>query len=476
VLTPADVTSLGSRTQMRFLFLGQNPLGLMPNIARLPNLLTLELMDTGITTWPPGYFDLPRPRSIRLDLRNNRLAGIPEVVPGSVGAELLARTLLSRDPPFMSAENLEVLKGYMRSVGMDPERPYPPRGVQDNHLWGQGMSAAQWRDRLVVWDSVEDEFNSPEFFNEIRRLTLSADFVAGGVFRADLTAKVWRMIEAMARDDQLRIDFFAEAMARTDCVDGATQLFNVLGVRILAKEALELGSPSLIEAELIELAQGKSRLDEVERIAQRQVDARKAAGERFREVDRHGNVTGTIDEVEVHLAFMTELAERLNLPWQARGMMFRRIAGVTEGMIEDAYQRVLGLEQGDLLRDSIAEQPFWRDYVQRSNRARFRAIDRKTVATTEFKTALDERATATDLSLEEKAKLKEEIRVLAAELGQPESAIAPGQVMSQEAYEVELALIRNERETLLKQLTQQAMDRAKVPRPEPIPFTVKTDS
>jgi hypothetical protein len=476
VLTPDDVASLGSRTQMRFLFLGKNPLGLIPNISRLPNLLTLELLDTGITTWPPGYFDLPRPRSIRLDLRNNRLAGIPEVVPGSVEAELLARTLLSRDPPFMSAENLDVLKGYIRSVGLDAERPYPPRGVQDNHLWGQGMSAAQWRERLVLWDSVEDEFNSLEFFNELRRLTQSADFVAGGAFRADLTAKVWRMIEAMARDDQMRIDFFAEAMARTECVDGATQLFNVLGVRILAREALELGSPALIEAELIELAQGKSRLDEVERIADRQVVARQVAGERFREVDGHGNVTGTIDVVEVHLAFMTDLAERLDLPWQARGMMFRRIAGVTQDMINDAYQRVLALEQGDLLRDSIAEQPFWQDYVQRANRASFRAIDRKTVATTEFKDALDERASASDLSLEEKARLKEEIRVLAAELGKSESAIAPGQVMNEETYQAELALIRNERETLLKLLTQQAMDRAKVPRPETIPFTLETDS
>jgi hypothetical protein len=475
-LSPADAAVLGNCSRLKILFLSGNPLGELPNIGRMPELHTLGLANTGATTWPPGLFDLPRPRHIFLDMQRNPLALIPEVAPGSVDAELLGRTVLSRQPPFMSAENLELLKDYVRSVGMDPDRPYPPRGLLDSMEWHEGLTRDQWTTGQEVWNAVEDEFDSLPFFNEIRRLTASADFVAGGVFRADLTAKVWRMLEAMAKDDAMRKEFFAEAKARTRCVDGATQLFNVLGVKVLIKEALELGNPGLIEAELIELAKGKSRLDEIERIAQRRVDARHAAGERFRVVDRQGNVTGTIEEVEVHLAFMTELAERLDLPWQARGMMFRRMAGVTKEMIEDAYQRVVALEEGDLLRDSIAEQPFWQDYVQRSNRARFRAMDRKTVATTEFKTALDERASATDLSLEEKAKLKEEIRVLAAELGQPESAIAPGQVMNQEAYEAELALIRNERETLLKQLTQQAMDRAKVPRPEPIPFTVATDS
>lgn len=76
--------------------------------------------------------------------------------------------------------------------------------------------------------------------------------------------------------------------------------------------------------------------------------------------------------------------------------------------------------------------------------------------------ALDKRATEQDLSLEAKAGLKEELRVLAAELGKPESEIAPGQIMTHEAYSAELDLIYNEMKTLLKTLTQQAMDRAKL--------------
>lgn len=476
VLTPADVERLGGCTKLQTLGLSGNPLGRLPNIGRMPDLHTLHLSDTGATTWPPGLFDLPRPRHIWLDLQNNLLTHIPEVTPGSVDAELLARTLLNRQPRWMSPENLELLKDYIRSVGLDPDRPYPPRGVRDSLDWKEGMTQREWIQKQEIWDALEDELNSFSFFNEIRRLTQSADFTAGGAYRTDLTAKVWRMIELMARDPELRTKFFTEAAMRTQCVDAATQLFNVLGVEVLVQEALELGNASLIETQLVELARGKSRLDEIERIARRHIIEREAAGERFRRIDAGGTVTGTIDEVEVHLAFMTDLAERLELPWQARGMMFRRIAGVTSEMIEGAYQRVLGLEEGDLLRDSIAEQPFWRSYVQRSNRARFRAFDSKTVATTEFKVALDERASRTDLTLKEREELKEEIRVLAAELGKPESAFAPGQVVTDEAFAAELDLIRDERETLIKQLTQQAMDRAKLRRVEPPLFTVDTSS
>ncbi len=471
VLNILDREMLKNRTLLTSLRLGENPLGLLPNISRMPDLHTLVLSNTGATTWPSGLFDRPRFRHFFLDLRYNVLTDIPQVTPGTWGAELLGRTWLSREPAWISAENLERLKDYVRSVGMDPERPYPPMGVRTSIQWEEGLTRRDWVSKQEVWNAVEDEFNSTDFFEEINALTQSADFTASKVYRADLTAKVWRMLDTMAENAPLREQFFREANMRSNCVDGATQLFNVMGVEVLVHEALALGNNGLIEAELVSLARGKSRLDEVERIAKRHIVEREAAGEQFRREDAARNVTGTIDEVEVHLAFMTDLAQRLDLPWQARGMQFRKIAGVTSEMIEGAYQRVLGLEEGDLLRNSIAEQPFWKSFVERLNGSRFRAIDRKTFTTTEFKVALDERADSATLSLEEKAGLKERIRVLAAELGEPESAFAPGQIMTDEAYAQALETIKAEREALLLQLTQEAMDRAKLNRVE-IPFTV----
>jgi hypothetical protein len=474
-LTQSAVARLKKLTQLKWLNMNGNPLVLVPDISQMPHLEILTLVGCGIDRWPVGLFSKPRPRHIYLDLRLNRLEQIPVVAPGSFRAELLTRTRLSHEPQWLSADNRNTLRLYAESIGMDPERPYPPRGVMDGAFWDEGMSREEWSVRQKIWDEVEDEYHSENFFNEIRKLTESADFKAGGAYRIDLTGKVWRMLEAMAQNTELREKLFNEALSPTECVDGGTQLFNAMGVEVLVHEAYALVAKDLVETQLLELARGKSRLDQLGAIARRRVSERLAAGERFRRVDAQGEVTGSIDEVEVHLAYMTELAQRLDLPWQARGMQFRRIAGVTPPMIEAAEQRILALEEGDLLRDSIAEQPLWNRYVKGSNRQAFKRLQRRIDATTEYKVAMDTRAEDLTLSPEEKDRLKEELRVLATELGKPESDFAAGQIMSEESYIADLELIDEEKNTLLKKLTQEAMDRAKIQRTE-IPFTVEQSS
>nr|WP_160109010.1 DUF6543 domain-containing protein [Pseudomonas izuensis] len=476
-LTHAAVDCLKGLIWLKSLGLRANPLGLLPDISRMPKLQVLILESTGIDSWPTGLFAQARPRNIYLDMRNNPISRIPDVAPGSFRAELLARTLLSREPQWLSPENLEKLKFYTESMGLDPERPYPPRGTVDSSAWAEGMTEQQWQAWQPIWNDVEDEFNSEAFFDEIRRLTQSADFKAGGSYRLELTARVWRMLEAMSEDSELRTTIFAEAVARTQCVDGATQLFNVLGMKVLVHEAYGLANPGLIEAELVSLAKGKSRLDEIERIAEHHIAERVANGEQIRRVGADGDVTGTIDVVEVHLAFTTELAKPqaqngLDLPWQARSMQFRGIAGVTPPMIEAARLRVLALEEGDLLRDSIAEQPFWNSWVEDTHRASFESFDRRMNTLYEFKSALDERAADADLSPEERDRLTAQIKTLAHELGKSESEYVPGRVMTDDEFTEQYSVIKSERDDLLKQLTQQAMDRAKVQRVE-VPFTVE---
>jgi hypothetical protein len=463
VLDLQGATYLRWLTRLQYLDLQGNPLGRVPDIGGMRLLHTVMLGDTGIHTWPDGLFSQPRFRHFYLNLQRNELTVIPRATPGSVGAEMLARTVVSRERQWMSADTLNTLRNYIRSVGLDPDRPYPPRGVRDSLDWEAGLTRRDWVAKQAIWNSVEDEFGSVPFFNKIRKLTESSHFQNDNAFRVDMTSKVWRMLEAMSKDSELRRNLFVMGRDEaTNCVDAGAQLFNSMGVEVLIHEAYELRSPSLVEAELVQLARGKSRLDELSRIAHQVVAKRLAGGERFMVVDANGVVSGSIDEVQVHLGYMTDLAERLDLPWQSRDLQFRTYTGVTSEMIEDAYRRVLDLEAGDLLRDSISEQPFWTSYIQGSNRRAFKVFRRRIDATTEFFMALDKRATEQDLSLEAKAGLKEELRVLAAELGKPDSEIGPGQVMSNEAYAAELNLIDTEMKTLLKTLTQQAMDRAKL--------------
>lgn len=469
-LSDVAVARLRKLKRLQVLGLTGNPLRRVPDISRMTRLQVLVLRGTGIDTWPAGLFASQRPRNIYLDLRNNPISLIPEVAPGSVRAELLARTQISRSPEWMSAQTLERLQMYIESVGMDPDRPYPPRSSVDGSDWTAGMSAGQWAQRMPTWDVLEDEWGSEPFFNRIRGLTQTADFRAGGDYRVDLTAKVWRMVEAMAQNAELREKLFAEALAPTECVDGLTQVFNAMGIEVLVHEAYQLANPGLVEAQLVSLAQGKSRLAQLDAIARRRVSERLTAGETYRRTDAEGEIVGTIDVVEVHLAYMTDLAARLDLPWQARGMQFRSMAKVTRPMIEAAYERVLALEEGDLLRDSITEVPFWKTWVEAQNKAAFDVLRRKVDLLTEFKVAMDERADATEV-----APLNEQLKGLAAALGKPESEIAEGQVMTEEAYDTQLQAILDDMDALLKKLTQDAMDRARLQRVE-IPFTVVTDA
>lgn len=475
VLDTQGAADLRNLTRLQALDLYGNPLGREPDIGSMRMLHTLILADTGIRTWPDGLFAQPRFRHFYLDMQYNEITYVPMVARGSIEAELLARTVLSRDTDYLPAFNLQTLREYIAFVGMDPDRPYPPRGVRDSLDWEAGMTRREWVAKQAVWNSVEDEIGSLGFFNEIRKLTESGHFKHDTGFRVDMTAKVWRMLEAMSKNTELRQKLFTMTTVPTACVDAGAQLFNAMGMEVLIHEAYELANPALVEAELVTLAQGKSRLDELSRIARKTVSEREAMGEQFRRVNAAGEVTGTIDEVEVHLAFMTDLAERLDLPWQTRKMQFRKIAAVTPEMIEDAFRRVLDLEEGELLGDLLVDQPFWASYAEGVNRGVIKGFRRRIEATIEFYSALEKRATETTLSLEQKAQLKEELRVLGAELNKPQSAFAPGRVMTEAEYAAELEAIDEDRKTFIKTFTRQAIERAKLQRVE-MPFTVQPNS
>ncbi|MGH9425973.1 MAG: NEL-type E3 ubiquitin ligase domain-containing protein, partial [Terriglobia bacterium] len=473
-------------TRLKVLGMERNPLGLPPDISRMPDLQILNLSNTGLDTWPTGIFAAPRPRHFDVRLLNNLITQIPVVAPGSFRAEILARTLLSREPQWLSPQNLATLKGYIESVGLDPDRQLPCAEMIDSCFWVQALAPEQRATPQLrtlkrdIWSAVADEFGSEPFFNEIRKLQDTADALTD--FRTDLASKVWRMLEAAIEAADLREKLFKMAAAPTTCVDAGAQLFNAMGVEVLVHEAYGLASKDLVEAELISLAKGKSRLDELSKIARGRVRELEELGRkhpefddngyRVQHMDEEGNFIRDIDEVEVLLAYATSLAERLDLPWQSRRMMFQE-PDVTPVMVEAAYRRVLALEEGDLLQDSIIEQDLWRAYIQGSNRKTFNGFRRRTDAALELQIAQTEWTQSADLS--ERNRLREKITTLATVLGKQQSDVPPGRVMNDAEYNAELGSIDVEKQRLLKKLTREAMDRAKLQRVE-IPFKVESSS
>ncbi|VVO47737.1 hypothetical protein PS838_00129 [Pseudomonas fluorescens] len=485
-LTGSAIESIKNLTRLKILGMENNPLGLAPDVSRMPDLHILNVSNTGLATWPAGIFALPRPRHFDLRLINNPITQLPVVAPGSVRAAIVARTLISREPPWLSAENLATFKTYIESVGLDPERRSSSSVISDSSFWIKALPPEQRAtpqlraSKRDLWGAVADEFGSEAFFAEIKKLAGSSDTFPE--YRAELAGKVWRMLEAVAEDRELRERLFKEALVPSTCVDCGAQLFNAMGVEVLVHEAYGLISKDLVEAELVSLAKGKSRLNELGRIARARVKELQEQGRKLPEYDEdgdlimqrdeEGNAVPSIDEVEIHLAYATALAERLDLPWQSRSMMFEE-KDVTLLMIEAAYKRVLALEEGDLLRDSIIEQDFWSQYLQGANRKAFNSIRRRVDAALDLKTAQEEWTQTPDKSV--RARLREKITTLATLLGKQPADVLPGRVMTNEEYTAELDLLNTEKNDLLKKLTREAMNRARLERVE-ISFTVQSDT
>lgn len=465
VLTSEAVQQLKGLRRMVLLTLEGNPLGMAPDISLMGDLVAVQLAGTGLTRWPTGLFARPRPRSFVLDMTSNRMTEIPEVAPGSDRASMLARTFVTRE--YLSGDVLERLKLYIESIGLDPERSIPPRGILDSTHWKAGLPYSLWLEKQTVWDAVEEDFGSEPFFNELRKLQESAD-VDDPEFREDLTSKVWRMLDAMAEDTDLRKKLFEMATAPTTCVDAGAQLFNAMGVEVMLYQARAIPDAGLRKLELLGLAKGKSRIDQLGAIARARVTELLGQGRRFPEYDQQGdlitqydvlgNVVPAIDEVEIHLKYVTELALRLDLPWQSRSMRFQE-PDVTPLMIEDAYQRVIALEQGDLLRDNIIQQPFWSEYMEDVHRDRFEALRAKFETLTDLFDDLQTLADGNNRTAQEQQALRDRIEASATALGKSPGEISPDRPMTDDEYFAEAGRLEEEKKSLLRTLTDQEMGR-----------------
>lgn len=272
-----------------------------------------------------------------------------------------------------------------------------------------------------MWDELEHEPDSQGFFEVLEKVAESADYIAEEA-RPALTERVWRMLDAATQNTPLREELFRMTSNPDSCADAGAQIFNEMGIKVLIHEAWLAGSPEQVEFNLVQLAKGKSRLDMVNDVARANIQTRLEAGEAFIALDEEGEFTGSIDEVEVYLAFQTGLAGRLELPWQSRGMLFRSIAEVSETQIDEAYQTVLSLEAGDGLVNRMIEQQFWRRYLKDRHAA---AFDRN----------------ATIYNAKSEALLN---RHLAGAVAQPD-------------YERELVELAEERKALLRSLTLTAL-------------------
>lgn len=465
VLTDESIATLRTKSAMQYLTLASNPLTKAPDVAGMGKLDFLFLADCDLSEWPSGLFAKPRSRNFILDLRGNLLERIPEVAPGSDRAQVLARTVLSRDE--ISPEVNQRYSLYSESVGLDPNRVYPPRRIQGSGHWQEGISTQAWLEKQRIWDAVEEAEGAEPFFNELYKMQESSEF-ENPRSKPHLTAKVWQMVEAMAADTDLRDRLFLMALAPTTCVDAGAQLFNSMGVEVLVQQALALPEEPIRTREMLGLAIGKSRIDELGSIAKARSDELVQEGFRYpvydeehflvTQYDEAGNPLQNLDEVEVHLAYHTGLAQPLDLPWQSSIMTFSE-PNVTPAHLEAAYNRIEALERGDLLRARINEQPHWANYMRKENAAAFEPTERMIGALDDLLVAQRALSAGNGLAESTRQTLRETIRSTGQALGKSAEQLAEGQVMTSAQYDEDLARLTLTYNQVLDGLTQGAITR-----------------
>ena len=167
-----------------------------------------------------------------------------------------------------------------------------------------------------------------------------------------MTARIDGLVAAMKESDDLRAACFnlAEGASAT-CGDRVTLALNDMEMAHINHDA-ETGRYSMLE--LFALGDGFFKLQVLDEVAVQKIAEFNLAGR-------------DIDEIEIRLAYQTELAQRLALPGVAQAMLYRTCANLNKGDIDAAEARVLRqVGRGTSIDFMVQWQP-WRQALERAH-------------------------------------------------------------------------------------------------------------
>jgi hypothetical protein len=363
VLTGDMVQTFRRLPSLRLLNLERNPIGPLLDVSEMPQLLNLFLRATGIQDAPAGVFEIPN--LMALDLRGNRITTLPDAFFESPGA--VRHTLLDGNPLSAGTQaRISALGG-----------PWVFTEQADNpEFWLYQTPALERVRRREIWELFWSQSHAADFFEVIARLQGSADF---SLSRAEVTQRVWALLEAGAEDEALRGRLIGIAAFPETCVDGAAVIFSNMELEVLISRARAMALDGREGPQLLKLIRGLFRLEEVDAIARLDVAAR----------------VGFTEDVEVLLAYRVGLASRLDLPISTRTMQFSTSADVTDKALAQAAQRVLSHETPEQLTTFAIKRDFWIDHLKRQYADQFTVCQRPTALRME---ALDDLHSESPLS------------------------------------------------------------------------------
>ncbi|MDF5775391.1 NEL-type E3 ubiquitin ligase domain-containing protein [Pseudomonas syringae] len=326
-------------------------LGSQARLTALNSLRMLFLRSTGIETLP--VWDWRRSDLIRLDVRDNRISEISIEELDNIERSLSSTRLhlhLSGNPltpPTLASIRL-FLEGRTRPrLGVSQNRS-PLEAGPGSAAWLAGLSTEQAAVRTRLWQDLRACAGSTDFFQMLGDLTYSADFSSN---HEALAARVWAMIDAASASTELRLQLFDIAAHPQTCGDGLALIFGDMEVRVRVFSIMSSTPHAAQPLELFKMSRSLDRLDQVEKIALREIALRQQHGYR-------------VDEAEVRLAYRIGLQARLELPGQPQTMLFSNIAKVTDADLQDAHSEIITRESTRAFFESLVAREFWMSYLE----------------------------------------------------------------------------------------------------------------
>jgi hypothetical protein len=470
-LNPDSIRQLSELTQLHTLNLNGNPLNQPPDIGRMYRLRDLSLANTRLKSWPQGLFKVgavnrQRPRTFRIDLRKSPINSVPDVPVRSDQAFVLARARF--DQSKLPQRDLLRL-GYQRKlVGFSFEQRYTTAGNDEISHWrllpedaaGLGPSAELSPYREESWHDVQGEPGSADLFKVIAQQRNTADYQLDQP-RRRLTARVWELIDAVALDTDLREALFKQAREPESCYEGGAYLFNSMGVKVLvAKAYAEPTSARELDHNLLTLARSSARLESVGDMAREEISRQTQRNL----IDPRNNRAP--DDLQVHMAYQSGLAERLGLPWQSEKLLYRQRAGVSPESLDEAYTLIIKREDGDgLVNKMIAPldgNDFWEQHLRKTHPTQYETHDRlfqvRHERLEDLRAAQEQWANLTDPA--RLNPLARKMEVLADQLDIPQVEVFSGDPMDPQLYDRLMEKMGYERMELSRKLTREALVRA----------------
>ncbi|MNE25482.1 hypothetical protein D3C80_1188130 [compost metagenome] len=209
---------------------------------------------------------------------------------------------------------------------------------------------------------------------------------------ANISARVWKLLRAAARSDQLFSDLQAVAEAYPPtCGDAGADGFSALEIEFLAyRRSQEALDPLQRTAAVVGLYKQLYRRDLVNSLAQRIGLARdlrrngiRAGTRPLPAFDPLDNITDLdleheSDPVEIRLRLRQQLADKLDFPEPSSGMLFAHRADVDERIIKNVAREVRRLSsQLEPRQEWMALQQGWKRYLRNLHGQRFETFEQK---------------------------------------------------------------------------------------------------